>query len=281
MSGTEDTTQLSLDQTPEGWDAVVADFERTGERLTSQFVEQALRMAGVGPGQRVLDVAAGTGAAALAAAHLGAEVLATDFAPKMVERLGQRASELGLTRVSTRVMDGQALDLPDGSFDSVCSNFGVIFFPDPDLGFQEMHRVLKPGGQAVVTAWSWAERFEPAQVIGGAIRRAFPDLGRQAAPVWLRFQDPDVLRRSFERAGFVDVYVETVGGSWSFPSIDWMKENLLKIAPAVQAMFAGFSDEQQGRILDEMGLLLSERFGEAEPVLSVEAHITVATKGQP
>ena len=124
--------QLSVDQTPDGWDRVVLDYEQAVEALTGQFVERALDMAGVGRGYRVLDVAAGPGGMTFAAAGKGTDVLGTDFAPKMVDRLRQRVADSVVSNVNVQVMDGQALEAPDASFDTVCSNFGVIFFPDPD-----------------------------------------------------------------------------------------------------------------------------------------------------
>ncbi len=270
---------MSPDQTPGGWDDVVPTYERAAESLTGQYVERVLTMAGVGQGRRVLDVAAGPGALTLAAARKGAEVLGSDFAPKMVERLAQRAAESGMSNVTTQVMDGQALDAEDGSFDAVCSNFGVIFFPEPERGFREMWRVLRPGGKAAVTAWSSLERLEPMKLVADAIRRAVPDFKPAGPPVWLQFQDSSVLTQSLERAGFQSVQVETVPGSWSLPSIAWVQDNLLGMAPAIQAMFEGTSPQQKEDVLDQIGEMLAERFGESSPTLAVEAHIAVGTKG--
>ena len=270
------TERPSPDQTPQGWDQVVPVYEQAAEGLTGLFVEQALTMAGVGPGDKVLDVAAGPGVMTVAIAHRGADVLGTDFAPKMVERLRQRAAAIGLSNVSTAIMDGQALEVADGSFDRACSNFGLIHFPDPDQGLREMHRVLKPGGRAVVTAWSWAERFEPLQVFMGAVRRAVPDYVPAEAPVYLRFQDPTVLRQSLDRAGFAEVKVQTVPGLLSVPSSDWLKENLLKANFFTSSQF---TEEQKARILDHTGQMLKQRFGDTPPKLSMEAHIGLGTKG--
>ena len=270
--------QLSVDQTPDGWDRVVLDYEQAVEALTGQFVERALDMAGVGRGYRVLDVAAGPGVMTFAAAGKGADVLGTDFAPKMVDRLRQRVADSVVSNVNVQVMDGQALEAPDASFDTVCSNFGVIFFPDPDQGFREMYRVLKPGCTAVVSAWSWAERFEPLQLMMGAVRHVIPDSTPASPPVWMRFQDPEALRQSIQQAGFAKTEVVTLPGVWSFPSVGWLRKNLLGVAPAIQALFTRFTEEQRGRILDKMGETLTERFGAAPPSLSVEAHIGLGTK---
>ena len=87
-----------------------------------------LGRAGLRPGERLLDVAAGTGALGLPAARFGAQVLATDIAPAMIERLEARARAEGLTNIEARVMDGHALELEDDTFDVSASQLGVSLF---------------------------------------------------------------------------------------------------------------------------------------------------------
>ena len=103
-------------------------------------------------GMRFLDVAAGSGALSIPAARLGAQVLATDQSPVMLELLGARARKEGLD-IETRVMDGHALELGDNSFDRAGSQFGVMLFPDMAKGIREMVRVIKLGGRALVHAY--------------------------------------------------------------------------------------------------------------------------------
>lgn len=115
---------------PDHWDTAARHYEQTAHPFTTLYAEAALARVALGPEARVLDVAAGTGALALAAARTGAQVLATDFAAGMVARI----AAADLPNVEAKVMDGQALALPDASFDAVFSIFGVIMFPDGAKG---------------------------------------------------------------------------------------------------------------------------------------------------
>ena len=136
-------------KTRDRWDKVAQHYERTAHPITQPFAEAALAQVQLNSRSRVLDVAAGTGALALAAARRGAEVLAIDFSPGMVARI----ATVELPNVDAKVMDGQALALPDGSFDAVFSILGVIMFPDWRKGLAEMARVTRPGGLGVVATW--------------------------------------------------------------------------------------------------------------------------------
>src|SRR5512134_994675 len=109
---------------PGHWDAAARHYEESAHPFTSRYAAVALARVDLGPHSRVLDVAAGTGALALMAARTGAQVLATDFSPAMIGCV----AAAGLPNVEARVMDGQALDLPDAHFDAVFSIFGVIMF---------------------------------------------------------------------------------------------------------------------------------------------------------
>jgi ubiquinone/menaquinone biosynthesis C-methylase UbiE len=139
------TTQ-DQDQTRGAWEKIAAGFDEFATPLTIHLSEEALRKVGLRSGMRFLDVAAGSGALSIPAARLGAQVLATDLAPTMIELLNERAREEGLSNLEGRVMDGQALDLEDDTFDISGSQNGVSLFPDLKRGLRELVRVTKPGG---------------------------------------------------------------------------------------------------------------------------------------
>ena len=127
------------------------DFNRVALGITE--ASQALVSAvDVRPGERVLDVACGSGNAALAAAHRHAEVVGLDYVPALIERARKRAEAEGST-VDFRVGDAQALPFEDHAFDVVLSVFGVIFAPDQERAMAELLRVTRPGGRIALATW--------------------------------------------------------------------------------------------------------------------------------
>src|SRR5512145_1684923 len=111
------------DQEPQRWDDHVFVYEDVFEPFTLQFAQAAVASLGLSAGQTVLDVGAGCGGAALAIAERGLRVTAVDASARMVERIGARAAERGVP-IDARVMDGQALQLADASFDAALSVLG-------------------------------------------------------------------------------------------------------------------------------------------------------------
>ena len=193
-------------ENPDHWDAAARHYETTAHPFTARFAEDALARVALTPESRVLDVAAGTGALALAAARTGAQVTATDFSPGMVARI----AAAGLANVEARVMDGQALDLPDAAFDAAFSIFGVIMFPDWRRGLAEMARVTRSGGHGVVATWQ--DRSAATFLLLGQIRRTlFSEREGMAMPEAVRaLSDPADFARELVAAGYRDPWIEAV-----------------------------------------------------------------------
>lgn len=138
--------------TREQWQEAAEAWHRWGptlERWLGPATELMLDQARIDPGARVLDLAAGAGGQTLSAARRvgpSGSVLATDISPAILEYAADAARAAGLANVEVREMDGEALDLADGSFDAVVSRVGLIYFPDQQRALREIHRVLRPGG---------------------------------------------------------------------------------------------------------------------------------------
>ena len=147
------------DETRDSWNGIAAGYDAFVTPTHMWLANEGLRRADLRPDARFLDVAAGSGALSIPAARLGARVLSTDLTPVMLERLEARARQEGLD-LETRVMDGHALDLEDGTFDMAGSQFGVMLFPDMPRGLSELARVTKPGGRVLMNVYGAPQKIE-------------------------------------------------------------------------------------------------------------------------
>jgi SAM-dependent methyltransferase len=174
-------------------------------------------MARLSPGMRVLDIAAGTGAAAEATAAMvgpSGHVVAADISPAMLEKARGRLS--GLPNVSFAVEDGQALTFPDRSFDAVLCQMSLMLFDDPAWGLSEFRRVLREGGRAAVSVNTVPDRSFQTRV-NNAIARRVPERAATAAR-FFSLGGAGCLRALFEAAGFLDVEVVMEARSYPFSS---------------------------------------------------------------
>jgi SAM-dependent methyltransferase len=146
---------------------------------------------GIQPGQRVLDVAAGTGTSALPAARLGAAVTATDLTPELLAVGRDDAAVEGLD-ITWETADAEALPYPDGEFDVVMSAIGVMFAPHHQQAADELVRVCRPGGTIGVLSWTPEGFIEQVS----AVMKPYappPPPGASPAPLWGRADHVRVL----------------------------------------------------------------------------------------
>ena len=129
----------------------IGHYEQTAREL-EPAARHVVSLADIKPGEQVLDLATGTGNAALLAAQAGAEVTGVDAASRLVDVARERAAAEGLN-ASFVVGDVEALPFGDRSFDVALSVFGLIFAQDARRAFDELIRVLRPDGRALVSAW--------------------------------------------------------------------------------------------------------------------------------
>jgi len=161
--------------------------------FTTPAAARLVRFAGVRPGQRVLDVACGTGVVAVTAARLGARVTGADFTPELLAQ-ARESSSIAELNVDWKDADVEQLPFADQEFDVVLSQFGHMFAPRPAVAVAEMLRVLKPGGTIAFTTW-------PAESLVGRTMaltmRYLPPPPQGVAPP-LQWGDPAIVR---ERLG--------------------------------------------------------------------------------
>jgi SAM-dependent methyltransferase len=153
---------------------------------------ELVKFAQVRPGQKVLDVACGTGVVAVTAARRGAEARGLDLSPVLLERArhNARVAEVDVEFVEG---DAEALPYPDASFDVVLSQFGHIFAPRPAVALKEMLRVLKPGGRIAFSTWP-PEHFTGRMFTFIAGYLPPPPPGAETAAPPALWGDPDIVR---------------------------------------------------------------------------------------
>ena len=189
--------------------------------LFDQWVAPMADAAGVGAGDRVLDVACGTGVLArhlVDRVHPGGKVVGLDVNENMLVLGRQVAPE-----VEWHHGPAEALPFADESFDAVVSQFGLMFFDDREQALREMVRVLRPQGRLVVAVWASLEQAPGYKAMADLLARLF---GREVAaalhaPYCLG--DEEVLSSLFTAAGIREATIERRDGTARFPSVsDWV-----------------------------------------------------------
>lgn len=202
------------------WDRIAAGYDRTNTPTQMEIARAALERAGLRSGMQFLDVASGSGALSIPAARLGATVTAVDASAKMLELLRARAASERLP-ITTKVMDGHALDFADDRFDMAGSQFGVMVFPEMPRALREMARVTRPGGAVLINAYGDPHRIDFLGFFVQAVRSVRADFdGPPMEPPPLPFQlsDPERLRRELAQAGLREVRVDTLTEATDFAS---------------------------------------------------------------
>jgi ubiquinone/menaquinone biosynthesis C-methylase UbiE len=284
MTASQDEATGMQEHVPprEAWDAIADGYDRYVAPQEVGLASEALRLVGLEPGQRFLDVAAGTGGLSLPAARLGAQVLATDWSPAMIERFEARVREEGLSNAAGRVMDCHALELPDDHFDVTGSQFGVMLVPEQPRALREMVRVTRPGGRVLVIAYGSPAELEFLQIFIGALTAVapgFPGLPDDPPPLEFQVSDPDVLRRRLTEAGLKDVRVERMVERPAFASGQEMWDWVLYGNPIPGMLVADLTESQQARLRQVLDGMLRERTGaNLQAVLTNAVNIGIGTK---
>ena len=211
-------------------DAIAALFSRTSARhdrvggLFQQFGSLLVEWSQIQPGDRVLDIAAGTGQSLVPAAarvgHAG-RVVGADLAPGMVEALRRVIRERALDNAEVLVADAEQLPFDDGQFDVLLCGFGLFFFPDPQRALAEFRRVLRANGTVALSTFTRAGSDSMDgmwRLIGKHV--AVPS----AAAGEARFHDPERIVTALRDAGFNDIQIEISPFEVILPDVDvWLQ----------------------------------------------------------
>jgi SAM-dependent methyltransferase len=225
------------------WSA--GDYAVTARRF-EEVAAQLVTGCAIGPGQRVLDIAAGDGNGALAAVAAGASAAACDLTPSLVAAGRARAAAAG-EEVDWSVADAEQLPFADGSFDAAVSIFGLVLAPRPQVAISEAFRVTRSGGIVGLASWtpgSAAARF-------GAIGARHLPAPAQPLPSPHEWGDEETARERFGRhCAAVRFDLGTV--RWSWPSAAAAREELEESNGFVAAARADLPAERLIALVDDL-----------------------------
>lgn len=255
---------------------VAAAYDRLlAPALFQQWVDRVADAAQVARGQRVLDVACGTGVLARAAAErtgAGGSVAGVDINPGMLAVARRIAPE-----IDWQEAPAEALPYADRAFDAVVSQFGLMFFPAREAGLQEMMRVLKPGGHLAVAVFDALDKIPAYAVMADVFERV---IGKDIGDI-LRFPfslgDTEALASLFVSAGIVDASVSTEEGTARFSSVREM------VLADVEGWFPLAGLEPDARRVDAVvaeaeAALGPFRTADGGVEFGVSAHLVTATR---
>ncbi len=234
------------------WEQAATGWGKHADRMREFGMPVSVWMidhAGLQPGHRVLELAAGPGDTGFLAAELirpGGTLLSTDATENMLEVARARATRLGIDNVEFKRIELEWIDLDTASVDVVLCKWGLMFTIDPESALREVRRVLRPGGRIALAAWD-----EPAHNAWATIPTdALIELGHAeepdpAAPGMFILSAPGRLQELLESAGLVDVVIDAVPTPRSFAGVEEYVAETREISSVFGEIFGRLSDEER------------------------------------
>jgi ubiquinone/menaquinone biosynthesis C-methylase UbiE len=187
-----------------GWDKAAPYYERSWQSQLVPGQSALLDLVSLKAGERILDVACGTGLLTFKAVALvgpQGEVVGADISEQMIKSARAAAAARGTANVRFERMDAEALKFSDSSFDAVLCALGLMYVPDPERAVREFHRLVRSGGRAAAVVWGQRSKCGWAEIFPIVDARVQSDV----CPMFFRLGTGDTLRQAFLAAGFVDI----------------------------------------------------------------------------
>ena len=250
-AGTIDPGQFREGQRTQ-WSGAASGWFKWEELMgpaTQPVSDLLVEMAGIEPGNRVLDVAAGLGEPSLTAARVVGEqggVVATDISPGMLDFGRKRAESAGISNIEFVESAGADLDFPPGSFDAAVSRWGIIFEPDGEGTAARVRGFLKPDSRMAISSWGPPDRVP---MLGIPVRTVMGVLGVDPPPPGtpgpLSRPTPEAIGGLLEGGGFSDIQVEEEEVLLEYDSPEDFVTFIREIAPPITAMIEPHPPEKQ------------------------------------
>jgi SAM-dependent methyltransferase len=260
---------------PRTWSLVAPGYAAEITSTFTRFAEDALALAHLVPGERVLDVATGPGTLALPAARAGARVSAIDFSPRMIAELRARARREAVADIDAQVADATALPFEEGAFDAVFSMFAVNLMADRHAALREIHRVLHRGGRAVVGTPQDVTKIPAFAELRDIIRRTLPQIDLDLD---LPLSAPGELRKEMTAAGFADVDERQVTRSFTYPSVGAIWAIASRAGAPIVLARDVMAEDQWSRASDAIVRDFERRFGAGSQTIELSVNLANARK---
>jgi ubiquinone/menaquinone biosynthesis C-methylase UbiE len=266
-------------------DSAAAVYERAlVPAIFAPWAPRVVDLAGPRAGERVLDVACGTGVVArLAAQRVGptGTVVGLDLNPGMLAVAAAASSANGGAPTSAPIAwrQGSAIDmpLPDASFDVVYCQLGLQFFPDRLAALHDMRRVLVPGGRLGLMVWREIERSPGFQVLADALARHVSAAAASTMQAPFALADAGELRGLLAAAGLRDIAIRPATGTVRFPSVERFLQDQVAGSPLAGPL-ADTSEDARAALLADVAAALSPCLTSRELAFPIEAHLASATR---
>ena len=255
------------------WDSAAVgwnEWREFNDRADAHISQRLVELAGVRPGSRVLDVAAGYGEPALTAARRAGQegsVVATDISAEMLAFGRERAAAAGLGNVEFVESDASSLDFEPGSFDAAVSRWGIIFEPDAEAAAARIRGFLESGARMAISSWG-----KPDQVpfLSIPMRTTMERLGVPPPPAGtpgpLSRPTPAALGGLLEGGGFSKVDVEQAEVTFEFDSPEHFTAYVRAIAAPIRAMIEQHAGEAQEEAWEAITQAATELAGDSKPL---------------
>jgi ubiquinone/menaquinone biosynthesis C-methylase UbiE len=225
------------------------DWQEEMQRDTRPVSERLVELAGIKPGDRVLDVAAGLGEPALTAAKVvgpDGSVVATDISSQMLAYGRKRAAAAGVENIEFVESDAASLDFPEKSFDAAVSRWGIIFDPDGEGAAARIRGFMKEGGKFAISSWGPPERVPMLSVpMGTVMTRLDVPPPPPGTPGPLSRPTHEAISSILEGGGFSDVQVEELELGFEYDSPEEFTRFIKEIAPPVSNLMRSHPQEVQ------------------------------------
>ncbi len=229
-----------------GWDRAAARYDASWQRPLSSAHRLLVDRLQLRPGERVLDVACGTGGLACelaAAVGPAGVVVGVDLSQAMVDAANMRAVDAGLPHARFERMDAQALALPDAAFDVVTCCFGLMYLPEPEQALMQMKRVLRLGGRLGLAVWGERRRCAWAPVF--AIIDA--EVQSEVCPLFFRLGANGALAMACRQAGLSVPWQTSISQPLQYSSADEACDAMFVAGPAALA-WSRFGEDMRGQV---------------------------------